>query len=126
LLARGKEREKLNYGIYVLNVSITNDTEGELYTLEIKNTTPPPKEEEDKKKAKTVSHFASYTTTLSGRGLSKPLTVRLRKYSPELGVVKLTARVLGRLFRKHMDQLVSLPGEEEEEKEKEGAASGKR
>jgi len=114
----------------VLNVSITNDTEGELYTLEIENTTPPPKEQEEKKKAKTVSHFASYTATLSGRGPSKQLTVRLRKYNPGLGVVKLTARVLGRLFRKHMGQLVSLPGEEEEDKEKEktkrGAASGKR
>ena len=114
----------------MLNVSITNDAEGELYTLEIKNTTPPPKEEAEKKKAKTVSHFASHTATLSGRGLFKPLTVRLRKYNPGLGAVKLTARVLGRLFRKHMDQLVSLPGEEEEEKEiektKKGAASGKR
>jgi hypothetical protein len=44
--------------------------------------------------------------------------------------VKLTARVLGRLFRKHMDLLVSLCGEEEEEKKNEktknGAASGKR
>ena len=116
----------------MLNVSITNDTEGELYTLEIKNTTPPPEEEDDKKKAKAAAsaNFASYTATLSGRGLSKPLTVRLCKYNRELGVVKLTARVLGRLFRKHIDQLVSLPGEEEEEKEKEktkkGAASGKR
>jgi hypothetical protein len=112
----------------MLNVSITNDTEGELYTLEIKNTTPP--QEEENKNAKTVSHFSSYTATLSGRGLSKPLTVGLRKYNPELGAVKLTARVLGRLFRKHMDELVSLPREEEEEKEnektKKGAASGKR
>jgi hypothetical protein len=114
----------------MLNVSITNDTEGELYTLEIKNTAPPPKEEEEKKEAETVSHFASYTATLAGRGLCKPLTVRLRKYNPELGVVKLTARVLGRLFRKHMGQFVSLPGEEEEDKEKEktkkGTASDKR
>ena len=54
--------------------------------------------------------------------------MRLRKYNRELGAVKLTARVLGRLFRKHMDLLVSLPGEEEEEKEKtrKGASSGKR
>jgi hypothetical protein len=114
----------------VFNVSINNDTEGELYALEIKNTAPPPKEEEENKKVKTVSHFDSYNATLSGRRLSRPLTVRLRKYNPELGVVKLTARVLGRFFGKHMDLLVSLPGEEEEEKEKQktkkGAASGKR
>ena len=86
---------------FMLNVSIINDTEGELYTLEIKNTTPSPKEEGEKGKAKTVSHFASYTATLSGRDPSKPLTVRLRKYNAELGAVKLTARVFGRLFRKH-------------------------
>ena len=33
----GGVKGRLNYAIYVLNVSITNDTEGELYTLEIKN-----------------------------------------------------------------------------------------
>jgi hypothetical protein len=102
----------------MLNVSIASASEGELYSLEIKNTALPPEEEKKKAKAAASAHFASYTATLSGRGLSKPLTVRLRKYNRELGAVKLTARVLGRLFRKHMDLLVSLPGEEEEEKEK--------
>jgi hypothetical protein len=114
----------------MLNVSIASASDGELYSLEIKNTTAPMEEEKKKAKAVASAYFASYTATLSGRGLSKPLTVRLRKYNRELGAVKLTARVLGRLFRKHMDLLVSLPREEEEEKEKEktkkGAASGKR
>ena len=114
----------------MLNVSIASASDGELYSLEIKSTTPLPEEEKKKANAAASTHFASYTATLSGRGLSKPLTVRLRKYNRELGAVKLTARVLGRLFRKHVELLVSLPGQEEEEKEKEktkkGAASSKR
>src|SRR5262245_44961225 len=95
----------------MLNVSIASASDGELYSLEIKNTTDLPQEETKKANAAASAHFASYTAPLSGRGLSKPLTVRLRKYNRELGAVKLTARVLGRLFRKHVDLLVSLPGQ---------------
>jgi hypothetical protein len=80
----------------MLNVDIKNAEKGALYTLEIKNT-----------QVDETKNFGSYAATLSGVGLEPPLTVKLRKFNRSLGAVKLTSRVLGRLFRKHMDKLVT-------------------
>jgi hypothetical protein len=82
----------------MLNVDIKNAEKGPLYTLEIKNT-----------QVDDTKNFGSYAATLSGVGLEPPLTVKLRKFNRSLGAVKLTSRVLGRLFRKHMDKLVTTP-----------------
>lgn len=77
-----------------LNVNITSDEKGSLYNLKIDNT-----QLDDSK------GIGSYAATLSGVGLEPPLTIKLRKFNRSLGAVKLTARVLGRLFRKHTDKL---------------------
>jgi hypothetical protein len=82
----------------MLNVDIKNAEKGALYTLEIKNT-----------QVDETKNFGSYAATLSGVGLEPPLTVKLRKFNRSLGAVKLTSRVLGRIFRKHMDKLVTTP-----------------
>jgi len=82
----------------MLNVNITSEEKGSLYTLQIDNT-----QLDDSK------NIAGYAATLSGVGLETPLTVKLRKFNRHLGAVKLTSRVLGRLFRKHMDKLVTAP-----------------
>ena len=79
----------------MLNVNITSD-KGSLYTLDIQNT-----QLDDSK------NIGGYAATLSGVGLEAPLTVKLRKFNRSLGAVKLTSRVLGRIFRKHMDKLVT-------------------
>ena len=80
----------------MLNVQITSGDKGSLYNLEIENT-----QLDDSK------NIGGYAATLSGVGLEAPLTVKLRKFNRSLGAVKLTSRVLGRIFRKHMDKLVS-------------------
>ena len=82
-----------------LNVNITSDEKGALYNLEITNTQPDE-----------TRNIGSYAATLSGVGLEPPLTIKLRKFDRGLGAVKLTSRVLGRLFRKHMDKLATSPG----------------
>jgi hypothetical protein len=82
----------------MLSVNITSADKGSLYTLEIDNT-----QVDDSK------NIGSYAATLSGVGLGTPLTVKLRKFNRSLGAVKLTSRVLGRIFRKHMDKLVTAP-----------------
>jgi hypothetical protein len=82
----------------MLNVDIVSADHGALYKLEIKNT-----QIDDSK------NIGSYAATLSGVGLEPPLTVKLRKFNRHLGAVKLTSRVLGRLFRKHMDKLATAP-----------------
>jgi hypothetical protein len=79
----------------MLNVNITSD-KGSLYTLDIQNT-----QLDDSK------NIGGYSASLSGVGLETPLTVKLRKFNRSLGAVKLTSRVLGRIFRKHMDKLVT-------------------
>jgi hypothetical protein len=80
-----------------LNVNIMSGEKGPLYNLEIQNT-----------QVDDVKGIGSYAATLSGVGLEGPLTVKLRKFNRSLGAVKLTSRVLGRLFRKHMDKLVTM------------------
>jgi hypothetical protein len=80
-----------------LNVNITSGEKGSLYNLEIQNT-----------QVDDVKGIGSYAATLSGVGLEGPLTVKLRKFNRSLGAVKLTSRVLGRIFRKHMDKLVTM------------------
>lgn len=79
----------------MLNVNITSD-KGSLYTLDIQNT-----QLDDSK------NIGGYAASLTGVGLEAPLTVKLRKFNRSLGAVKLTSRVLGRIFRKHMDKLVT-------------------
>jgi hypothetical protein len=81
-----------------LNVNITSDEKGALYNLEITNTQPDE-----------TRNIGSYAATLSGVGLEPPLTIKLRKFDRGLGAVKLTSRVLGRLFRKHTDKLATSP-----------------
>ena len=80
----------------MLNVQITSEEKGSLYTLQIDNT-----QLDDSK------NIGGYAASLSGVGLETPLTVKLRKFNRSLGAVKLTSRVLGRIFRKHMDKLVT-------------------
>ena len=80
----------------MLNINITSAEKGSLYNLEIKNT-----------QVDDTKNIGSYAATLSGVGLEPPLTVKLRKFNRSLGAVKLTSRVLGRIFRKHMDKLVT-------------------
>jgi hypothetical protein len=80
----------------MLNVQITSADKGSLYTLQIDNT-----QLDDSK------NIGGYAASLSGVGLETPLTVKLRKFNRSLGAVKLTSRVLGRIFRKHMDKLVT-------------------
>src|SRR6267142_4735934 len=82
----------------MLNVDIVSADKGALYKLEIKNT-----------QIDETKNVGSYAATLSGVGLELPLTVKLRKFNRHLGAVKLTSRVLGRIFRKHMDKLVTTP-----------------
>src|SRR4029077_16750160 len=81
----------------MLNVQITSEEKGSLYTLQIDNT-----QLDDSK------NIGGYAASLSGVGLETPLTVKLRKFNRSLGAVKLTSRVLGRIFRKHMDKLVTM------------------
>src|ERR1700752_5052343 len=80
----------------MLNINITSEEKGSLYNLEIKNT-----QLDDSK------NIGSYAATLSGSGLEPPLTVKLRKFNRSLGAVKLTSRVLGRIFRKYTDKLAT-------------------
>ena len=79
-----------------LSVNITSVEKGQLYNLEIQNT-----------QVDDAKGVGSYAATLSGVGLDLPLTVKLRKFNRSLGAVKLTSRVLGRIFRKHMDKLAT-------------------
>jgi hypothetical protein len=79
-----------------LTVNITSEEKGSLYQLQIT-----PTQLDDSKS------IGSYAATLSGVGLEPPLTIKLRKFNRGLGAVKLTSRVLNRLFRKHTDKLAT-------------------